>query len=132
MNKYSTIQRKMLVEYLEKHHDFALSAARIAEDLAGENISVSAVYRNLAALEAEGAVRRMAKSGERPAYYQYVGMEKCRNRIHLSCTSCGRSFHLDVKEADGLAEALLETEGFEINREETVLKGLCAECRAQG
>ena len=130
MNKYSTNQRKMLIDYLEKHHDFALSAARIAEDLAGDNISVSAVYRNLAALEEEGAVRRTARSGDRSAYYQYVGLEKCRNRIHLSCTKCGRSFHLAVKEADVLVEAVMDAEGFEVNREETVLKGLCAECRA--
>ncbi|MBP5307794.1 MAG: transcriptional repressor [Clostridia bacterium] len=129
MNKYSTNQRKILLEYLEKHHDFALSAARIAEDIAGENISVSAVYRNLAALEEEGAVRRTAKSGDRSAYYQYIGYEKCKNRIHLSCMKCVRNYHLSIKEADGLVEAVMEGEGFEVNREETVIKGLCSECR---
>lgn len=53
MSSYSTRQRKALLAYLSRHPDELLSARQIADALADEKISLSAVYRNLAQLEAE-------------------------------------------------------------------------------
>ena len=63
MSSYSTQQRKALLAYLSRHPDELLSARQIADALADEKISLSAVYRNLAQLEAEEKVRRSSKSG---------------------------------------------------------------------
>ena len=128
MAKYNTNQRKILLDYLAAHHDCALSASRIAEDLGGCGISTSAVYRNLAALEAEGAVRRCAKSGDRTAYYQFVGRAECKNRIHLSCIKCGKTCHLSAADAETVVETVAEAEGFLVDRNETVLYGVCGDC----
>ncbi len=54
MAKYLTRQRKRLLEYLSEHTDEQMSARQIADALATDEISVSAVYRNLSALEEEG------------------------------------------------------------------------------
>ena len=58
MSSYSTQQRKALLAYLSRHPDELLSARQIADALADEKISLSAVYRNLAQLEAEEKVQR--------------------------------------------------------------------------
>ena len=68
MSSYSTQQRKALLAYLSRHPDELLSARQIADALADEKISLSAVYRNLAQLEAEEKVRRSSKSGTRSLY----------------------------------------------------------------
>ena len=64
MAAYITKQRRILLTFLEDHPDESLSAADIAKALADRSISVSAVYRNLAALEEEGRIRRFPR--ERP------------------------------------------------------------------
>lgn len=51
-------QRKRLLEYLSEHTDEQMSARQIADALATDEISVSAVYRNLSALEEEGLLKR--------------------------------------------------------------------------
>ena len=58
MAKYLTRQRKRLLEYLSEHTDEQMSARQIADALAADEISVSAVYRNLSALEEEGLLKR--------------------------------------------------------------------------
>ena len=130
MAKYNTNQRKVLTDYLGRNHDIALSVQRIAEDLGEAGISVSAVYRNLAALEEEGVVRRIAKNGDRAAFYQYVGAKDCKNKIHLSCMNCGKTYHLPSAAADILAAAITDTEGFRVDRTETVIYGVCRYCHA--
>ena len=51
--RYSTRQRKLLLDYLSAHPHQLLSAGEIARDLREREVSLSAVYRNLAQLEAE-------------------------------------------------------------------------------
>ncbi len=129
MPKYMTRQRKILLDFLLEHADEALSAASIIDALAGESISVSAIYRNLADLEREGKLKRSTKSGIQEAYYRYADAEKCRGHLHLSCVQCGKTFHMEQEDADRLADKLAETEGFALNRSDTVLYGLCSECQ---
>ena len=81
MSSYSTRQRKALLAYLSRHPDELLSARQIADALADEKISLSAVYRNLAQLEAEEKVRRSSKSGTREVYYQYLDAESCKGAL---------------------------------------------------
>ena len=55
--KYMTKQRKALLRYLSQHADETLSAKQIEAALSGEGISISAVYRNLAASTKAAAAR---------------------------------------------------------------------------
>ena len=126
MQAYMTQPRKRLLNYLHKHADETLSAAQISEDL--PEISVSAVYRNLSALEQDGSVRKVAKNGSREVFYQYMKAEECRDHLHLSCKSCGKTFHLDEQETAVLLDSIAKLEGFTVDRGDTVLYGICEHC----
>ena len=129
MAKYLTRQRKRLLEYLSRHTDEQMTARQIAEALAADHISTSAVYRNLSALEEEGLLKRSVRERTREAFYQYIAAEECKDSLHLSCRICGRSIHLGQQEADQLIRNTLESKGFQIDKSETILYGVCADCR---
>lgn len=129
MGRYMTKQRKLLLEYFSHHGHEALSAGEIAEELAGEGISVSAVYRNLSALEEEGHLKRSSRPGSREAFYQYTDLPECREQLHLSCTRCGKTFHMDSAGTERLLRSIAEKEDFSVDQSETVLYGVCGACR---
>ena len=129
MTKYVTRQRKKLLSYLSQHTDTLLSSQQIADDLQTEDVSRSAVYRNMADLEAEGKVRRRYKREAREAYFQYVDAVGCRNYLHLTCRQCGKTLHIDAKLADPFIGAVETLEGFRIDRSGSVLNGICGACR---
>ena len=126
---YSTEQRNILLTFLQTNPDTVFSAKQIAQSLADKNISRSAVYRNLAQLESEQKIKRVVKNGSHEAYYQFYDTNACRNHIHLSCTKCGKIFHMEGNDADRLSQMLDGNEGFELNKSETVIYGLCKECK---
>ena len=129
MARYLTRQRKQLLKYLSEHTDEQMTARQIADALAEDNISISAVYRNLADLEAEGLLKRSVREGTREAFYQYIAAGECKDSLHLSCRICGKSIHLGEKEAEQLLHGTLESTGFQIDKSETILYGVCADCR---
>ncbi len=129
MSQYMTEQRKLLMSFLEQHHDKQMSVKDIAEALSDKKISVSALYRNLTFLEKAGHISRTLKSGSRESYYQYVKAEVCKNSIHITCTGCGKTFHMNTVAAESMINAVKATDGFEISRLKTVLYGTCKECR---
>lgn len=63
MAKYLTRQRRQLLDYLSWHTDEQMTARQIADALTQENISLSAVYRNLSDLEADGAAQAQRPRG---------------------------------------------------------------------
>lgn len=129
MAKYLTRQRKRLLQYLSEHTDEQMTARQIADALAPDQISVSAVYRNLSALEEEGLLKRSVRERTREDFYQYIAAEQCKDSLHLSCCACGRSIHLGEQEAERLLCSTLESTGFLIEKSETILYGVCADCR---
>lgn len=125
---YSTEQRNILLSFLSKNPDKMFSVKQIESGLAGKGISKSAIYRNLAELELEEKIRRCSKSGSREMFYQFYDCQVCRSHIHLSCSKCGKIFHMEDKNAQKLILELEQTEGFEINKGESTLIGICKEC----
>ena len=129
MAKYQTRQRKRILEYLSEHTDEQVTAQQIADTLSAEQISVSTVYRSLSALEGEGLLKRSVREGTRDVFYQYIAAEECKDSLHLSCRVCGKSIHLGEKEAEQLLHSTLESTGFQIDKSETILYGICEDCR---
>lgn len=129
MAKYETKQRHMLLEYLEKNADRLITAEEAAEGIGGEKISVSAVYRNLSALEQEGRVQKSTIPGSRRTGFRYTGASDCRHKLHLTCKVCGKTCHASERTADSVAECLSGEDGFSIDREDTVLFGVCRDCK---
>ena len=116
MKKYDTRQRDYLISFLNQHPDQLLSVRQIA------------VYRNLSQLEAEGLIRKSVKPGSREAYYQYVGADDCHSHLHLSCTRCGKTFHMDAEHTTQLTRAMSELDGFNLDILKTVMYGICQDC----
>ncbi|MCQ2576147.1 MAG: transcriptional repressor [Treponema sp.] len=128
---YKTEQRNLLLNFLQNNPDTMFSASQIEQALSSENISRSAVYRNLAELEANNKIKRCAKTGSREVFYQYYDTQNCKNHIHLSCTKCGKIFHMANTIADVIVNDVETSEGFEINRGETTIYGVCKDCHSQ-
>lgn len=128
MPKYMTKQRKILTDYLMQHIDENLSAGQIAEALS-ETISKSAVYRNLADMEAEGKLHRVMGGGSREVIYRYSGGRSCSQSLHLSCQKCGKTVHMQKQIADTLVNSVAAEDDFAIDKGETVIYGTCAACR---
>ena len=126
MVKYLTKQRRQLIRYLEQHTDELLTAQDISQALNG--ISVSAVYRNLSAME-DGLLKRSIRENTREAFYQYIAAPGCKDSLHLSCRICGKSIHLGDPETQQLLDSTLKTTGFQIDKSETILYGICADCQ---
>ena len=131
MSSYSTRQRKALLAYLSRHPDELLSARQIADALTDKKISLSAVYRNLAQLEAEEKVRRSAKSGSHEAFYQYLDAKGCKGALHMSCIKCGKTFHMADGNAALLAKHLAQSEQFMLDTTDTILYGTCSNCKGK-
>ena len=49
--------------------------------------------------------------------------------VTVSCRVCGKSIHLGKKEAEQLLHSTLESTGFQIDKSETILYGICEDCR---
>ncbi|MDD4075489.1 MAG: transcriptional repressor [Eubacteriales bacterium] len=125
---YMTKQRRELAAFLQDRPDQQLSAKQIARALEDKGVSLSAVYRNLVYLEQVGVVRRLSTGVEHEALYQYMDVKDCKNCIHLTCTQCGQSFHMDARLSDQMLNAVSEADGFQINKAKTVVFGLCRDC----
>ncbi len=129
MQKYNTKQRQKLLDYLSSHSDENISALDIIAHFAKEDISKSAIYRNLVSLEKDGKIRRVNILGEKVAYYQYIDTKHCKGKIHVSCIKCGKTTHIDGNTASYLANRLACEDGFALNNDETVLYGICKDCQ---
>ena len=125
---YRTKQRELLLDFFAKHHDQSFSAEEIAVAVKKQGISLSAVYRNLNELEINGKVRKISKTGSRKAYYQFVDLDFCKDSLHLSCTHCGKTTHMNKCDADALAN-ILSNSHFNIDKQSTVLYGVCEKCK---
>lgn len=127
--RYSTKQREALLAFLNAHGHELLSASQIADGLRAQQVSISAVYRNLADLEREGKVRKHTQNGSRTTLYQYVIADCCRGRLHLCCTVCGRTVHLEDQLAQKMMRHFEEYAGFTIIPADTVIRGVCSRCK---
>lgn len=126
--KYITEQRKELISFFTKNPDKQFTSRQIANLLQNQDISQSAVYRNLAALEEEGMLCRSVKEGSREFYYQYVHLDECINYIHMTCVKCSKIIHAPSKATERMLETISSEVGFMVDKTKTVLYGLCKEC----
>lgn len=137
---YQTAGRTRLADHLKY---IAAEPPKNAEEIYAGLLSVcaadgsaapgrSSVYRMLSAMTEEGEVAKFpAGNGEGGFVYQYVGKaHHCSAHFHLHCLACGGVTHLECGCGDEIADHLLSTHGFDIDRGRSVLYGLCAKCAA--
>ncbi|MBQ2580718.1 MAG: hypothetical protein II574_03720, partial [Ruminococcus sp.] len=74
-------------------------------------------------------LQRVTKGGSRRVYYRYKAADHCKEHIHLSCSKCGKTFHMDLPATNSLIDNVKKDSDFEIDRTETVLYGVCGSCK---
>lgn len=127
MVEYMTEQRRKLIDFFDSNPDKQFSVREIMESLSDENISESALYRNLSRLEKNGEIVRTLKKGRRESYYSRKAV-CCRERIHLTCMKCGESFHMDSALSQHILDSVISSDGFSIDKCRTVFYGICKDC----
>ena len=92
---YNTKTRQLILDYLIRNRQHAVSASNILEHLEAEGTSPNptTVYRYLDKLAGEQRVMKyVADKGEK-AVFQYVDEGRhCREHLHLKCVRCGRIY----------------------------------------
>jgi len=125
---YSTKQREILLEFFSKHPDTLYSVEDLARCLSDSKISISTIYRNITELEKAGKLRKSIMAGSHTAYYQYIDVLICREHLHLCCLKCGKTSHLTGRDSSKLADSIMQSENFNLDKKSTVLYGLCKNC----
>ncbi|MBI3648677.1 MAG: transcriptional repressor [Actinobacteria bacterium] len=127
-----TRQRRHLVEILER----AGMPLAIPDILRGRrNLAQSSVYRNLAALERAGVVRRVP-ADEGFGRYELTE-DLTEHHHHLICSSCGRVQDVEVpedleREVDRTLDRLARRAGFASVAHRLDLIGRCGRCATRG
>lgn len=127
MSKYITKQRKILQNYLSNRIDEELSARKVAEDLAHENLSLSAIYRNIADMEKEKIVVQCRKEGSREIFFRYVN-DNCHKSIHIYCNICNKIEHISIQATQEILNNINNSTGFNIDIHSAMFYGICKSC----
>ena len=95
-----------------------------AAQAAAPGLSIATVYRNLRALQDEGALRAVLLPGEN-ARYELAG---AAHHHHFQCLSCQRVFEVTACPGD---LASLAPAGFTVEDHDLTLYGRCGDCAPQ-
>ena len=132
MKGYQTEQKKLLLAYLSSHADRSFTLDELAAVMTACGVGKSTVYRLVARLSDEGAVRRYAREEGRGYTYQYLERQECHSHLHLRCSICGRVIHLSEEISRIFAKTLLESNQFQLDDSRTLLFGRCDACHSAG
>jgi len=128
---YNTPGRQKLIRFLSENPDCQFTTEELCRAVNGTaETGKSSVYRHLTALCDCEIIRRFRSEERKCSVYQYIGKGcDCDSHFHEKCIRCGKIQHLDCGESDEFARHLLTEHGFEVFCGQSILYGLCAECR---
>lgn len=137
MAEYETRQRRALLDFLNAHPDGAFSVEELHTELCASAPDEpvpgkSTLYRLMGKLVSEGLVKRFPGEHGRQFSYQIVACEACGAcdaHLHLKCTACGCLYHMDHAVSERIMSEVLMRSDFSLDERETVLFGVCSECR---
>ncbi len=127
--KYETKQRQILVDFFKENLDKSFSVEDVYGGIKDRNISLSAVYRNVVELEKLGKLKKVIKDNTKKSFYQFIDCKECKNQLHLRCVKCGRCEHLASDLSHNIVAEIFSNTKFLIDKNETVLYGLCSKCK---
>ena len=130
MAHYQTAQKKLLLDFLREHSRQAFTIEELAAALEGREHAPgkSTLYRLMPLLVQEGRVKRFVRGTSRQFLYQLMG-ESCRTHLHLKCSICGQMVHMGHEESLDLVRMIDKKYHFSVSEGDTVLFGLCENCR---
>lgn len=120
-----TAARRVIVDVVlgSDHLTAEEIAARVQRRLPA--VTLSTVYRTLAALEQIGVLDHTHLGHGRAVYHLAEAGHQ-----HLYCERCERVVELPPRKLDGFARMLDRDFGFQLNRRHFAIGGLCSGCRA--
>ncbi len=131
---YQTIQKKILIDFLQKHSDSAYTVEELIDamtlEVGSEMPGKSTVYRLITKMADEGGIKKFVRG--RSFVYQITGGEKCSSHLHLKCTNCGKLLHMDNTDTKRILNQVLSSNLFKIDEAQTVLMGTCKACAGRG
>lgn len=127
MERRNTIQKALILRAvcdLKRH----LTADEVYEFVKRDHPSIGkgTVYRNLAILTEEGAIRKV-EVPDGSNRFDFT----LKNHYHVRCVKCGEVFDVDMDEIPDLQKKIHDTHGMEFLTYDIFFKGICPECRAQ-
>lgn len=134
-NSYATASRKKILDFLKKSSDRTVTAADVDAYLKENDseVNLTTVYRYLDKLAKDGTVMKYVAEKGSQAAYQYVEPGRhCEEHLHLKCTCCGRIVHLDCAFMEEFAGHIEKDHGFTLQCRNSILYGICGECREKG
>lgn len=102
-----------------------------ADEIAGEvrsldpSVNLSSVYRSLALFEELGLVRESRLGPHEATHWEAAHPDE---QFHMRCTSCGRVEHHSGTLVAQIEDHLSHHHGFQADRIELLVSGLCADC----
>lgn len=127
MERRNTIQKALILRAvcdLKRH----LTADEVYEFVKRDHPSIGkgTVYRNLAILTEEGAIRKVEVPDGSDRFDFTL-----KNHYHVRCVKCGEVFDVDMDEIPDLQKKIHDTHGMEFLTYDIFFKGICPKCRAQ-
>ena len=133
-NGYKTENRKKILEYLVNHPDTTVSVKEIHTYMQEHQsaVNLTTIYRYLDKLEKEGKVIRYVSEKGDKTTYQYVSCDShCDEHLHLKCLKCGKIIHLDCQFMSEIAEHISSHHKFDIQCKNSIIYGICDDCRSK-
>ena len=132
--EYKTRYRDWIMKYFEEHSEQKVSAGDLHRQMTAEGmtINLTTIYRNLDRLERENILQGHKVGGEDEKFYQYLRPKmECARHLHLLCSRCGKIIHLNCGFMEEISAHLMEEHGFSLDCGQSILVGLCRECRQE-
>ncbi|NLV85590.1 MAG: hypothetical protein GX025_00005 [Clostridiales bacterium] len=126
MQRYETKQRKRLFSFFSENPDRQFTIEELTNSI--DDISLSAIYRNVNRMLRDGTIKRFQAEGQRKFLYQYVGGD-CSKHLHLKCNSCGRIIHIEGEKANAVVDSVRESFDFDMDKKATMIIGECSQCK---
>lgn len=125
MEKRNTIQKDLVYNAVLKMRRH-VTADEVYETIKAEHPSIGkgTVYRNLAILADEGAIRRV-EIPNGPDRFDFT----LKNHYHVRCIKCGEVSDVDMDELHDLEKRILKKGGMEFLSYDILFKGICAKCQ---
>lgn len=125
---YSTQSKKRVLSLFSGNpsSSFTLNDILCALD----DIPKSSVYRIVDQLESDGVIRKVGSDSRRCALYQLSDGNTCLRHMHIRCTECGKTVHIDEETSCEIEKILEARLGFS-SCLSTVFTGKCPECAAK-
>ena len=129
---YRSKNRDALISYLRDREGDHVTVNEIHDHFrqSGSSMGVATIYRQLEQLVADGQMRKYLVDSSSAACFEYIGAQEGHARfVHCKCEKCGRILHIDRSEIEEMARLLEERSGFRMDNVQTVLYGVCGDCR---